>query len=129
MALALELMVLIAFLASQGRNLGAVLMTWRGVLLVFGVVTLGVLLPLLLHGRIGHRRRWGVPGAAVLVLLGGLLLRYTVVAAPGEILERGPAILSRFGPEDGRARGGGAGADIRNYTENLRPRTKLPVEP
>jgi formate-dependent nitrite reductase membrane component NrfD len=129
LALTLELFVLIAFLASLGGELGAVMMTWRGMLLLIGVVTLGVLLPLLLHGRVGNLRRWGVPAAALCVLLGGLLLRWTLVGVPGEILERGPAVLGRVSPEDGRRRGGGAGADPINYMGNIQPRTKMPEGP
>lgn len=125
LALGLELFVLIGFLASLGSHVGAILMTWRGILLVIGVVTIGVLLPLLLHARLGHRVRWGIPAAAISVLLGGLLLRYSVVAAPSELLDRGPAIGGRFSPEDGRRPDGGRGADIRNYTDEVRPRSKL----
>ena len=65
---------------------------------------------------------------AALVLLGGLLLRYSIVAAPGQIARRGPSAPAGFSPEDGRPRGGGPGADIRNYTGKPHPRTKLSVD-
>lgn len=128
LALALELFVLIGFLASLGSELGTILMTWRGLILVLGVVSIGILTPLLLHARLSHRVRWGIPVTAVMVLFGGLLLRYTVVTVPVELLHRGPGTPHQFSPEDGRRRGGGSGADIENYVGGLQPRSKLAIQ-
>src|SRR5262245_61499588 len=50
LALGLELVVLGAFLVSLGSYLGPVLQTVRGFILVFGTLTLGLLIPLLIHG-------------------------------------------------------------------------------
>jgi formate-dependent nitrite reductase membrane component NrfD len=98
LAVGLELVILGAFVASLGDNLGAVLLTVRGNVLIFGTLILAVLVPLLLHGRIGNRRRWAIPAAAVSALVGGLLLRYGAVTTPGELLRRGPAVADAFGP-------------------------------
>jgi formate-dependent nitrite reductase membrane component NrfD len=126
LALGLELVLLAAFLASLGDNLGAVLLTVRGNILIFGTLLLGVLVPLLLHVMIGHHRWWGLPSAAVCVLLGGLVLRYGVVTTPGELLRRGPVNVSTFGPEGTRRRGE-QGADIGNRRADQGiPGSKLP---
>jgi formate-dependent nitrite reductase membrane component NrfD len=127
LALGLELVILGAFLASLGGNLGAVLLTVRGNILVFGTLALGILVPLLLHGRIGLRRPWGVPAATVCSLVGGLLLRYGTVTTPGELLRRGPSTLASFAPEEHR-RIGQPGADIGNHGATVQPRSKLPED-
>ena len=101
--------------------------TVRGNLLIFGTLILGVLLPLLLLVRIGPHQRWSAQAAAVSVLLGGLILRIGIVTTPGELLARGPAVVNRFSPEQGR-KIGQAGADIGNRGESTLPRSKLPVE-
>jgi hypothetical protein len=80
LALGLELIVLGAFVASLGDNLVPVLQTVRGNILIFGSLVVAVLAPLLLHARIGQRRWWGIPAAAVCALFGGLLLRYGAVS-------------------------------------------------
>ena len=36
----------------------------RGNILIFGSLVMAVLVPLLVHARIGRRRWWGVPAAA-----------------------------------------------------------------
>jgi formate-dependent nitrite reductase membrane component NrfD len=128
LALGLELVVLGAFVASLGANLGPVLLTVRGNLLVFGSLVVAVLLPLLLHARVGGRRPWGLPGAAACALLGGLLLRYSAVTTPGELLRRGSSAVVRFTPEAGR-RVGERGADMGNYVDGVQPRGKLSKEP
>lgn len=74
----LELLVLAAVLVSLGPVLQAWLNAW-GVLLVIGVVILGLITPLALSFR---ARRLGTPSmtaSAVLVLIGGFLLRVVVV--------------------------------------------------
>ncbi|MBI2526250.1 MAG: polysulfide reductase NrfD [Candidatus Rokubacteria bacterium] len=76
-ALILELVVLAALVASLGSVARLWLNGW-GVLLGLGVVVLGILVPLLLHWRV---RLGGLTPtmAAVLVLLGGFLLRVVIV--------------------------------------------------
>ncbi|MEX2119236.1 MAG: NrfD/PsrC family molybdoenzyme membrane anchor subunit [Pirellulales bacterium] len=128
LAMGLELIVLAAFIASLGDNLGPVLQTVSGNIFIFGSLVVAVLVPLLVHARIGHRRRWGIPAAAACVLLGGLLLRYGAVTTPSELLRRGPSARFSFGPEDGR-QVGQRGADIGNRVEAVEPRSKLPREP
>jgi formate-dependent nitrite reductase membrane component NrfD len=78
--LALEFIVLIAFIVSLGPVSRAWLSVW-GFLLLFGVVIVGILIPLALYWR----RQWlgdlSVTTAAALVLLGGFLLRFIIVFA------------------------------------------------
>jgi formate-dependent nitrite reductase membrane component NrfD len=128
LALGLELMVLGAFLASLGAGLGAVLLTVRGNIMVFGTLIFGVLLPLLLHVRVGYKVRWSLPAAAISVLLGGLLLRYGTVSTPGELLARGPSVVASFAPEENR-RIGQPGGDFGNHAPDVQPRSKLPGMP
>ncbi len=74
----LELVVLIAVMVSLGPVLRAWLNAW-GVLLVFGVIILGMIAPLVLSFR---ARRSGIAStttSAILVLIGGFLLRVVVV--------------------------------------------------
>ena len=123
LALGLELVVLGAFVASLGDDLVPVLQTVRGNILIFGSLVVAVLVPLLLHARVGRRHWWGIPGAAACALLGGLLLRYGAVTTPGELLRRGPSVQVSFAPEEGR-RVGEPGADIGNHPGGGRPRTK-----
>jgi hypothetical protein len=85
----LELAVFVIFLASLGGVLIWVLETWRGVLLVAGTLTLGLLLPLALHLGLLGAGRPRVRAAVVCALLGGLVLRYAVVMTPSEMLARG----------------------------------------
>jgi formate-dependent nitrite reductase membrane component NrfD len=128
LALGLELIVLGAFVASLGNDLIAVLQTVRGNILIFGSLVVAVLVPLLLHARIGHRRRWGIPAAAAFALLGGLLLRYGALTTPGELLRRGPSALVSFAPEEDR-HVGERGAGIGNHGEVGKPRSKLMRQP
>jgi formate-dependent nitrite reductase membrane component NrfD len=73
--LVLELVVLVGLVASLGVVARAWLNAW-GALLIVGVVGVGILVPLGLH-----RWRVGSQGAlaAVLVLIGGFLLRVVVI--------------------------------------------------
>ena len=75
--IALELLVLAAVMISLGPVLRAWLNAW-GVLLVVGVILLGLVTPLLLSWR-GRRTGANLIASAVLVLLGGFLLRVVVV--------------------------------------------------
>jgi formate-dependent nitrite reductase membrane component NrfD len=128
LALCLELVVLGGFVASLGSDIGPVLQTVRGNILVFGSLVVAVLVPLLLHARVAHRYWWGASSAAACALLGGLLLRYGAVTTPGELLKRGPATLASFSPEAGR-RIGQSGADIGNHGEADQPRSKPTMQP
>ena len=79
MVLVLELVALAALVASLGSAARAWLSAW-GALLVVGVVIVGILVPLALHLRARpFGSDLGVPVAAVLVLIGGFLLRVVVV--------------------------------------------------
>src|SRR5262245_41888390 len=127
-ALGLELVVLGAFLASLGDGLGAVLRTTWGNVLVFGTLVFGILAPLLIHGRVGHRKAWALPVTAGCVLLGRLLLRCGAVLTPPEMLARGSAVAVRLAPEAARARGE-SGADIHNDRPGAHPRSKLLERP
>jgi protein NrfD len=82
--LVLELLVLIAFLASLG-SVARVFLSWWGALLVLGVVGAGILIPLLLErgNRLHAPRR--LVSSASLVLLGGLLLRMVVLLSSNQI--------------------------------------------
>ena len=73
-----ELVAVVALVASLGaaRQLW---MTHWGVLFVVFVVLLGDLVPLALHWRSDAIGRWPGQAAAVLVLVGGLVLRIVVV--------------------------------------------------
>jgi formate-dependent nitrite reductase membrane component NrfD len=77
--LVLELIALIALLASLGSMLKAWLNVW-GALLFVGVIVIGILVPLLLHWRprlLGSPLRPAV--SALLVLVGGFIFRVVVI--------------------------------------------------
>jgi formate-dependent nitrite reductase membrane component NrfD len=74
----LELLVLAAVLVSLGPVLQAWLNAW-GVLLAIGVVALGLIVPLGLSLRARHLGTPHMTSSAVLVLIGGFLLRVVVV--------------------------------------------------
>ena len=78
-ALVLELIALVALVISLGSMARAWMNAW-GLLLVLGVVVLGILIPLLLRTRVRpFRRDLATPIAAVLVLVGGFVLRVVIV--------------------------------------------------
>jgi protein NrfD len=79
-ALVLELVVLLAFLASLGAVFRVWLSGW-GLLLLLGVVVVGLLLPLWLEWRPRTLGSLTTPAAAVLVLVGGFILRVVIVLA------------------------------------------------
>jgi formate-dependent nitrite reductase membrane component NrfD len=76
--LVLELVVLLALVISLGSVAHVWFSGW-GVLLVVGVVFAGILLPLVLHARPHLLGPLSVQAGAVLVLLGGFLLRVVIV--------------------------------------------------
>jgi protein NrfD len=79
----LEFLVLAAVIASLGAVARAWLNVW-GLVLVAGVVV-GTLLPLLLHRRRDSLAPRTMAIAAVLVLIGGLVLRVVIVFTPGAV--------------------------------------------
>jgi formate-dependent nitrite reductase membrane component NrfD len=85
-ALGLELVVFAIFLASLSAWLVPVWHTLEGKLLVLGTLVLGLLLPLALQLRLGVSAPWRGSAAAVLALVGGLVLRYAIVQTPPELL-------------------------------------------
>jgi formate-dependent nitrite reductase membrane component NrfD len=115
-ALVLELIALVALVVSLGSLARGWLNAW-GVLLVVGVVVVGILIPLTLHLRPGRLRRGLATSlAAVLVLVGGFVLRVVVVLSS----ERWLAVVAVLAlaactsPEATRLRAGGPGADVGN---------------
>ena len=74
----LELAVLVAVVASLGPVARVWLSAW-GAVLVVGVVVVGILVPLALHWRPVLLGALNKPAAAVLVLVGGFLLRVVIV--------------------------------------------------
>ena len=81
--IALEIVVLVAVIVSLGPVLRAWLNAW-GLLLLVGVVIPGLIVPLAASLRPAPRRLGVVPGA-MLVLLGGFLLRVVVVLSAESI--------------------------------------------
>lgn len=76
--LVLELLALIGLVVSLGSLARWWLNAW-GALLVVGVVGLGIVVPLLLHWRARTPFSAATQAAAVLVLIGGFLLRVVIV--------------------------------------------------
>jgi protein NrfD len=76
--IALELFVLIAVIVSLGPVARAWLNVW-GLLLLFGVIGLGMLLPLALYWRSGQEGEHNMSTTAALVLVGGFILRLVIV--------------------------------------------------
>ncbi len=119
-ALVVELLILIAFVVSLGAVAKVWLSVWGFVLLV-GVVGLGIVWPLRLTPR---------PKAALMVLLGGFLLRVVVLLASNAIAVRRVAmgmllavgLAACASPEAARARGGGPGADPGNHARVVETR-------
>lgn len=76
--LVLELIALAALIGSLGSLAGVWLNAW-GALLLFGVVGIGIVVPLLLHARAHTPVSAAARAAAVLALIGGFLLRVVIV--------------------------------------------------
>ena len=134
-ALGLELVVFLIFAASLGPWLTLLLRLPEGLLLLAGPLVIGMLAPLVLHmGWFGRGRAvsWL---SAVLVLAGGLLLRYAVVSVAPKLLEREIAVSAQpvgtpttwfaISPEDNRERGGGPGASALNRPDPIQPRSNV----
>src|SRR5262249_57802613 len=79
----LELLVLIAVVASLGRVLSAWLNAW-GVLLLI-VIAGGMIAPLVLSWRSRRFRGMNMATAPVLALIGGFLLRVVIVFSAGQV--------------------------------------------
>ena len=92
--LLLELLVLVIFLLSLG-SVARVFLSWWGVLLLVGVVGVGIVAPLVLQRthRIGSFRHHA--RAAMLVLLGGFLLRVVVLLSSNQIQVLGSGVVGR----------------------------------
>jgi formate-dependent nitrite reductase membrane component NrfD len=124
-ALVLELAFFAIFLGSLGTLLIPVISVANGMVFVFGTLLLGIAAPLLLHWRAATLGGHGLLLAAVLALLGGFLLRYGILTTAPTLLEHSNVAAARFGPEDGRVRGGGAGADRGNRVGEINPPSKI----
>jgi formate-dependent nitrite reductase membrane component NrfD len=80
-AMLLELLLLIAFVVSLGSLAPAFIGSIYGILLIGGTLALGVIVPLVLSWRTRPLGTNSTVIAAVLVLIGGFILRYSVVMA------------------------------------------------
>ena len=78
-AVAMELILLVAFALSLGSLAGPAFARWPGVLIPSFVVPVGLVLPMILK-RIP--RRWGAWASSLLILAGGFALRAAVVGMP-----------------------------------------------
>lgn len=139
-AVCLELVVFLIFLMSLWPWLPTLLSVPMGWLLVCAPLVVGMAVPLALRiGWFGARLRRPLLQAAT-VLIGGFLLRYTVVMTPPALLEHRPATALEasqmaeprtpaggfsLSPEDSRPRAGGAGASAVNRATALPPRSKV----
>jgi len=83
-----------------------------------------MVIPLAFHLRIGISGLRSATVAAAYVLVGGFLLRFTVLRSAPELLTRGPVHLGLFSTEDNRAHGA-RGADTGNHLPDFQPPSKL----
>lgn len=95
-ALVLELLVLLVFLAAIGRS-ATIFLSWWGVLLAIGVIGVGILLPLLIS--FGYVDRWrnrpiSPALAPSLVLIGGFLLRVVIVLSSEGVRVAGDRVIT-----------------------------------
>ncbi|MGE3818707.1 MAG: NrfD/PsrC family molybdoenzyme membrane anchor subunit [Isosphaeraceae bacterium] len=81
-AILLELVMLLAFAFSIRGTSGLAFIRWPGMLIPLFVVPVGLILPLALRQAMGSR---GAVDSALLVLLGGFVLRFAVVGMPGSL--------------------------------------------
>jgi formate-dependent nitrite reductase membrane component NrfD len=91
-ALILELIVLVVFVASLGAVATAFLNAY-GVLLVLGVVVVGILMPLRMGLRGSAAPRDAVVTSSILVLFGGFVLRFVVLFGSEQIHVAGGQIF------------------------------------
>src|SRR5216117_1593717 len=83
-ALVVELLLLIVFVVSLGRVAGVWVSFW-GLLLLVGVVWAGILWPLTLHRRPAAAAAGAFRNPAVMVLIGGFLLRVVILLSSNGI--------------------------------------------
>jgi formate-dependent nitrite reductase membrane component NrfD len=88
-ALVVELLAIVAFLISLGGAIRALLNAW-GVLLLLGVIGLGILVPLFIQRK---RAVHDFVLPAALVLVGGFLLRMTVLLSSEQVRVVGAQVL------------------------------------
>ena len=104
---------------------------------LIGLIAGGIVLVARAHGA-GDRLQVKNVTGTTLVVCGLLSLAIAIVgyqlspgmlaamATPPDILEQRPAaVAAHFGPEDGRPRGGGAGADPGNHPGEVQPPSKM----
>jgi formate-dependent nitrite reductase membrane component NrfD len=142
-SIGLEAAALVMFVLALWPWILPVWGTTQGKLLLAAVPVMSVIVPLVIHLSRSTLGSWSVSAAAVVALVGGFLLRYSIVNSAPELLARGAQpvaaavsaetteLLPRFSPEDRRPPGGGAGADPGNYVgevQHVQPRTKLSRE-
>ena len=89
-AMILELILLVAFVALLGAAASYLLSGLAGILLIGGVVILGILIPLVLQFRSGFQ---GIKSpanitllTAILILIGGFLMRVVIVLGGQDLL-------------------------------------------
>ena len=130
--LGLELIIFMVFLASLGALLLPLLDSLAGKVLIVGTLFCGLLIPLAIHLRLGLLDTPGAMTTAIFVLMGAFLLRWALVTSPPELLSGSSfatsvekELFTDFGPEAGRVRGGGRGADPGNRRAEFQPRSKV----
>jgi formate-dependent nitrite reductase membrane component NrfD len=88
-AMLLELLLLIAFVASLGSLAPALIASFYGILLIAGTLVIGVIIPLVVSWRTRPLGPSSTLIAAVMVLVGGFILRYAVVMAGQDVTVAG----------------------------------------
>ncbi|HLY65481.1 MAG TPA: NrfD/PsrC family molybdoenzyme membrane anchor subunit [Chloroflexota bacterium] len=77
--MAIELVVIVAFLATLGSLTGRFLLSAWGALIIFGVAVLGNIAPMVIHWRGRTASLQTASYGAALALLGGFLLRFAII--------------------------------------------------
>ena len=125
-AVAMELILLVAFALSLGRLAGPAFSRWPGVLIPSFVVPVGLVLPMILK-RIP--KAWGGWASSLLILAGGFALRAAVVGMPvpgSGIISRPMRYLSPREMADGRMRARLGSPRKSIEAAPIRPRHLLP---
>jgi protein NrfD len=90
-----ELIALIALLITVGAaTFRHVWLSWWGLLLLLGVFVIGIILPLVLELR--RTSGFAITVAAVLVLIGGFMLRVVILLAPDTVQRAAALLLGRL---------------------------------
>jgi formate-dependent nitrite reductase membrane component NrfD len=139
-AIGLEFLVFLVFLESLDGLLGPVWQTVNGKILIAGTLTLGLVIPILIHLSGGIHKKSGLVAASISVLIGGFMLRYGMVNTAQELLAHpSPALAEirigqpvggisfpwRFSPEESRIPGESLGADPANKVGPIKPHSKV----